>query len=70
MNSSGRHLLVIVLSFSVVGLSGLATYGAWLFLAGVETLSRDVISLFSWIAAFYIGVFLFWRTVVRISRNA
>jgi hypothetical protein len=68
LNSSGKHLLVIVLSFAVVAASGLATYGAWFLLPGAETLTRGVVSLFSWIVTFYIGAFLFWKTVVRISR--
>lgn len=67
MSATAKHLFVIALSFAVVGLSGLATYAAWLMLAGVETLSRDVVSLLSWVATFYVGTFLLWRTVLRVS---
>lgn len=67
MNASARRLAVILLSFAVVGLSGAVTYAVWSVLPGLEELQRDVASLLSWVVTFYIGVFLFWKTVVRFS---
>ncbi len=67
MNASARRVAVIILSFAVVGLSGAATYAVWDLLPGVQALERGVVSLLSWVVTFYIGVFLFWKTVVRIS---
>ena len=68
MNSSGKHFLVILLSFAVVGGSGLATYAIWSALPGLGTIERAAISLSSWVATFYVGTFLFWRTVLAVSR--
>ena len=67
MHAPLRHLFVIVLSFAVVIGSGLATYGVWLFLGGVQSLERGVIALLSWVGTFYIGAVLFWRTLVRLT---
>ena len=68
MSAAGRHLSVILMSLAVIFASGGATYLVWLSLSAVETISRDVVSLFSWVLTFYIGSFLMWRGVIRISR--
>jgi len=60
---------VILLTFVVVGASGIVTYAAWSVLSELGTLERGVASLFSWIVTFYIGSFLLWKTVLLVSRQ-
>jgi len=68
LNSTARHFTVILLSFVLVGGSGLVTYGAWSLFSGLGTLERAVASLASWVASFYLGSILFWKTILVVSR--
>jgi hypothetical protein len=69
LNSAGKHFLVILLSFVVVGGSGIVTYTIWSMLPyAIGTFERAALSLFTWVVTFYVGAFLLWRTVLVVSR--
>jgi len=71
MNSTLARSLVIALSFVVLGLSAVVTIFVWSFLSSLQPLPRGVLSLFAWVAAYYVGTnFIFWKGVVRISSGA
>jgi len=67
--SPARPLLVILMSLAVVLVSGAGTYLVWSSLAELGTVSRDVVSLLSWVVTFFIGTFFMWRGVLRLSRS-
>lgn len=68
MTPVGRHFSVILMSFGVILVSAAATLAVWSILDAVDTLSRDVVSLLSWVLTFYVGTYFMWRGVVRLSR--
>lgn len=67
MGPNLKRLGVILLSFAVILGSGGVTYGVWFLLGGVSTLDRGVVSLLSWVAAFYVGAFVFWKALALLS---
>lgn len=55
--------MVTALSFSIVVLSGVLTYFAWLVLPQTVPLVRDLGSLFVWVIGFAAGSAVFWKAI-------
>jgi len=70
MSPSSARGLVIALSFVVLGLSAVATYVVFSLLAPLQLLPRGVLSLLTWVSAYYVGAnLIFWKGVVQISSS-
>jgi hypothetical protein len=68
MNPNAARASVLVLSFVVLGLSGLVTSVVWSFLSPLQTLPRALVSLLVFVSAYYLGAnLLFWKAILRIS---
>jgi len=68
MNPTAARASVLVLSFVVLGVSGLVTSAVWSFLSPLQTLPRALVSLLVFVTVYYLGAnLLFWRAILRIS---
>ncbi len=68
MSPSAARASVILLSFLILGLSALVTSLVWSFLSPLQTLPRGMLSLLTWVSAYYAGSRLvFWKGVLRLS---
>ncbi len=56
-----------MMAVGVVALAAGMMYVSWVLLRAVPHLVRGVVSLFSWIAGFALGTYLFWKIIEGIS---
>jgi hypothetical protein len=71
MTPTAARASVIALSFVVLLLSGLVTTVVWRLLAPLDPLPRAMLSLVTFVAAYYAGAnLIFWKAVLRISPSS
>ena len=70
MNPNAARASILVLSFVVLGISGVVTSVVWSVLTPLQALSRALVSLLVFVSLYYLGAnYLFWKAVLRISSS-
>jgi hypothetical protein len=71
MSPSAARASLIALSFVVLLVSGLVTTVVWRLLTPLDPLPRAMLSLLTFVAAYYAGAnLIFWKAALRISPSA